>query len=89
MLSISVLIGLLTIFSCWTLLSLAVPSVWVQFEERATRSLDSFIATESPVALEGVLNNIGSAGAKVMGAGSGLVIASPSKTNPDCKLLYL
>ena len=54
-------------------------------EERATGSLDDFIAFEGPVALQGVLNNIGSAGSLVAGAASGLVVASPSKTDPDCQ----
>lgn len=53
-------------------------------EERATGSLDDFVASEGPIALQGVLNNIGYAGSKAMGAESGLVVASPSKSNPDC-----
>lgn len=47
-------------------------------------SLDSFIASERKIALQGVLNNIGPDGSKASGAGN-YVIASPSKTNPDCK----
>ncbi|QSZ31699.1 hypothetical protein DSL72_001266 [Monilinia vaccinii-corymbosi] len=47
------------------------------------RSVDSFIATETPIALEKILCNIGSDGACVSGAASGLVIASPSTSNPD------
>ncbi|KAK6596119.1 glucoamylase P (glycosyl hydrolase family 15) [Botrytis cinerea] len=45
-------------------------------------SLDSFIASERKIALQGVLNNIGPDGSKASGAGN-YVIASPSKTNPD------
>jgi glucoamylase len=52
--------------------------------ELLKRSVDSFIATESPIALRDILCNIGSAGTCVAGAASGLVIASPDKTNPDC-----
>lgn len=52
-------------------------------EARATGSLTSWLASESPVALQGVLNNIGAAGSKVAGAKSGIVVASPSKSNPD------
>jgi glucoamylase len=52
--------------------------------ELQRRSLDSFIATESPIALNNLLCNIGANGACVSGAASGIVIASPSKTNPDC-----
>ncbi|KAG4029361.1 hypothetical protein MFRU_016g01150 [Monilinia fructicola] len=47
------------------------------------RSVDSFIATESPIALRNLLCNIGSDGACVPGAASGTVIASPDKVNPD------
>jgi glucoamylase len=49
------------------------------------RSVDTFIATESPIALAHMLCNIGSAGACASGANSGIVVASPDKTNPDCK----
>lgn len=58
----------------------------LSLRRRATGSIDSFIASESPVALQGILNNIGSAGSKVAGAASGIVVASPSKTNPDCEM---
>lgn len=54
-------------------------------EERATGSLASFIASEGPVALQGVLNNIGSGGSFAPGVEAGLVVASPSKANPDCQ----
>lgn len=49
------------------------------------RSASSFLETEVPIALADLLCNIGSAGSCAAGAGSGIVIASPSKTNPDCK----
>jgi glucoamylase len=52
--------------------------------ELLKRSVDSFIATESPIALADLLCNIGSAGACASGADSGIVVASPDKTNPDC-----
>ncbi|PQE09209.1 glycosyl hydrolase family 15 protein [Rutstroemia sp. NJR-2017a BBW] len=51
--------------------------------EIVKRSVDSFIATESPIALSRILCNIGSAGACAQGAASGIVIASPDKVNPD------
>ena len=53
-------------------------------QQRETSSLDSFTATELPIALQGILNNIGPAGALVPGAAPGLVIASPTQNNPDC-----
>lgn len=49
------------------------------------RSVDSFVATESPIALSKLLCNIGASGCAASGAASGVVVASPSKSNPDCK----
>lgn len=49
------------------------------------RSASSFLETEVPIALADLLCNIGSAGSCAAGANSGVVIASPSKTNPDCE----
>ncbi|ODA81665.1 hypothetical protein RJ55_00167 [Drechmeria coniospora] len=46
-------------------------------------SVDSFIKTEEPVALEKLLCNIGPDGCNANGAASGVVIASPSNDNPD------
>lgn len=51
---------------------------------RATGSLEAWIATESPYALQALLDNIGADGAKVKGAAAGIVVASPSKNEPDC-----
>ncbi|KUJ13234.1 starch-binding glucan 1,4-alpha-glucosidase [Mollisia scopiformis] len=65
-------------------LSLPDPSRVKEREaEFVKRSVDSFIATESPIALADMLCNIGSAGACASGANSGIVVASPDKTNPD------
>jgi hypothetical protein len=49
------------------------------------RDVVSYIATEQPIALQGVLNNIGANGSKASGARGGVVVASPSTYNPDCK----
>lgn len=49
----------------------------------AQSSVPSFISTESPLAKAGLLANIGSTGSKSSGANPGIVIASPSTTNPD------
>jgi glucoamylase len=72
-----------------TVLGLPEPSSVVKEREAELlkRSVDSFIATESPVALADMLCNIGSAGACVPGADSGIVLASPDSTNPDCTYL--
>jgi glucoamylase len=53
---------------------------------RQEADLDGFIKKESAFALKSILANIGADGSAVSGAGSGLVIASPSKSDPDCKL---
>ncbi|KAJ5126576.1 glycosyl hydrolase family 15 [Penicillium atrosanguineum] len=71
----------------WTLALLAslLPAVTssVVHPSRRQSSLESFIQSESTVALQGVLNNIGANGSSVAGASSGVVVASPSKSNPD------
>jgi glucoamylase len=64
---------------------LASPSAIVHNAPQADGQLLSFIAKERPVALKGILDNIGGSGSKVAGAAAGLVIASPSKADPDCK----
>ena len=53
-------------------------------EDRSTSSLANFIASEGPIALQAVMNNIGSGGAMAPGVEAGLVVASPSKADPDC-----
>ena len=52
-------------------------------------SLSSFIQSESSIALQGVLDNIGANGSKVSGASSGIVVASPSKVDPDCESILM
>lgn len=47
-------------------------------------SVDAFIASESKIALQGILNNIGGSGSKAEKAHNGVVIASPSD-DPDYK----
>lgn len=49
------------------------------------RDIDSFIATERPYALTRLLCNIGPDGCAVPGVPAGVVVASPSKHDPDCK----
>lgn len=49
------------------------------------RTVDDFIAKEEPIALEELLCNIGSSGCHAQGASSGIVIASPSTSDPNCK----
>ncbi|PBK97372.1 glucoamylase [Armillaria gallica] len=53
-------------------------SVWAQ-----SSAVDAYVASESPIAKAGVLANIGPSGSKSSGAKAGVVIASPSSTNPN------
>ncbi|KAF8798899.1 glycoside hydrolase family 15 protein [Phlegmacium glaucopus] len=46
-------------------------------------TVDQYLATESPIAKAGLLANIGPSGSKSSGAAAGVVIASPSTTNPN------
>ena len=54
-------------------------------QERATGSLASWLSSENTVALQGVLANIGASGSKASGASAGVVVASPSKSDPNCE----
>ncbi|KAI1084431.1 carbohydrate-binding module family 20 protein [Whalleya microplaca] len=47
------------------------------------RDVDDFVATEEPIALESLLANIGPDGANAPGASAGVVVASPSTSEPD------
>ncbi|KAF7314651.1 Glycoside hydrolase family 15 protein [Mycena kentingensis (nom. inval.)] len=49
----------------------------------AQTAIDSYIATQSPISKAGLLANIGPNGSKSQGAKAGVVIASPSHSNPD------
>ncbi|RHZ59208.1 hypothetical protein CDV55_102012 [Aspergillus turcosus] len=59
--------------------AVAVP----QLSPRATVSLDAWLATETTVSLNGILANIGADGAYAKSAKPGVIIASPSTSNPD------
>jgi len=47
------------------------------------QSITSYISTEQPIAKTNLLANIGASGSKAPGAKAGIVVASPSQTNPD------
>ena len=51
---------------------------------RFTGTLDEYLAFEHPVAVQGILDNIGPDGRLVPGAQAGVVVASPSTVDPDC-----
>ncbi|KAF7118916.1 hypothetical protein CNMCM5793_008552 [Aspergillus hiratsukae] len=59
--------------------AVAVP----QLSPRATGSLDTWLATETTVSLNGILANIGAEGAYAKSAKPGVIIASPSTSDPD------
>jgi hypothetical protein len=50
--------------------------------KRAT--LEEFIETQADISIKGVLANIGPDGSKAQGVPAGIVVASPSRSNPDC-----
>ena len=53
------------------------------FVKRA--DVESFIATQEPLSLERLLCNIGDEGCEARDAPPGVVVASPSRRDPDCK----
>lgn len=53
-------------------------------ESRQT-TIDTFITAETNVSINGVLANIGGGGSKAPGVSAGIVVASPSRSDPDCK----
>lgn len=53
-----------------------------------TGGVDAFIASESKIAYQGILNNIGSAGSKSVGALNGVIVAAPSD-DPDYKCVAI
>lgn len=53
---------------------------------RETGSLDSYISSENPISLEGILANIGPNGSHAPGADPGVTVASPFQVNPDCEI---
>ncbi|KAI1917658.1 glycoside hydrolase 15 protein [Ophidiomyces ophidiicola] len=50
---------------------------------RQEETLDQWLTAQSIVSRQGILDNIGPNGAKVSGAHAGIVVASPSKSNPN------
>lgn len=54
-------------------------------EARATGSLDTWLASETSIARQGILDNIGASGVYAASAKPGIVIASPSTDSPDCE----
>lgn len=53
------------------------------------RAVDDFVTTEEPIALAELLCNIGANGCNDGGASSGVVIASPSTSDPNCEQIRI
>lgn len=53
------------------------------------RDLKTYVANQTARSLQGIFDNIGPDGAKAARTSSGIVVASPSIVNPDCKLLLI
>ncbi|KAF5385939.1 hypothetical protein D9615_002294 [Tricholomella constricta] len=66
----------------WSILSALLSIVAVSVRGQSS-TVDAFLAAESPIAKANLLANIGPSGSKSQGAKAGIVIASPSKSNPD------
>lgn len=69
--------------------ALAVAGLWLDGVAARRRlscrdDLNTFITKQNDISLKGVLANIGPDGSKAQGAAAGAVVASPSKSDPDC-----
>ncbi|KAJ5827845.1 Six-hairpin glycosidase [Penicillium robsamsonii] len=61
----------------------AIAAPQAPLTSRATGDLGTWLASEVTVARQGILDNIGSAGAHAANAKPGIVVASPSTSDPD------
>jgi glucoamylase len=68
---------------CGIFVSQLVGATSLQLTSRQSNDIDNFVLKESPIAFQGILNNIGANGSQVRGASSGIVVASPSTQDPD------
>ncbi|KAL2259485.1 hypothetical protein VTK26DRAFT_6826 [Humicola hyalothermophila] len=75
--------SLLLLGSCAVQAALGRPEPSRAKREILKRSVDSFIQNETPIAWQNLLCNIGPDGCRVQGAAAGVVVASPSKADPD------
>ena len=57
--------------------------------ENRQATLDAFIKAQTTVSVNGILANIGGGGSKAPGVSAGIVVASPSRTDPDCECPYM
>lgn len=47
-------------------------------------SIDTYITAQEAISIKGILANIGTDGSKAQGVPAGIVLASPSRSSPDC-----
>ena len=52
--------------------------------QKRQASIDEFVTSQADISIKGVLANIGTDGSKAQGVPAGIVVASPSRTDPDC-----
>nr|BAA00841.1 glucoamylase [Aspergillus oryzae]BAA01540.1 glucoamylase [Aspergillus oryzae] len=69
--------------SCLRALALGSSVLAVQPVLRQATGLDTWLSTEANFSRQAILNNIGADGQSAQGASPGVVIASPSKSDPD------
>lgn len=70
------------------LCGLAATALWqgqVVASPSKGNSLERFISQEADISIKGVLSNIGADGKRAQGAAPGVVVASPSREDPDCE----
>lgn len=72
---------------------LAVAGLWLDGAVARSRiscrdDLNAFITKQNHISLDGVLANIGPDGSRAQGAAAGAVVASPSKSDPDCMTTF-
>lgn len=56
-------------------------------QQPPTESLNDWLERQETIALQGISANIGPDGSRVLGASNGIIVASPSKSEPDCKYI--
>lgn len=73
--------------------SLAIAALWqdvvIAGPTPECAAVNAFVKKQRDVSFKGVLANIGGGGARAPGAAPGVVIASPSRADPDCEFVLL
>jgi len=77
--------GILSTKSIARLAVLAACSIANASRTNAVNDLDAFIEKQRAISLQRVLDNIGPDGSRVEGAAAGVIVASPTKDDPNCE----